>query len=138
MTQREFLNKVIAIPNVAEDIKTEAEALIAKLDTKNEQRKGKQTKVQKENEPIAKAIVEYLTDKGAVLGVDIATALNLSTNKVNGIAGTLVNAGVLVKSKTKVKGKGEMTTYALVPTEDEGEEVAEEVAEDTATETAEE
>lgn len=132
MTQREFLNKVIATPNIAEDIKAEAEALIAKLDTKNEQRKGKQTKVQKENEPIAKAIVEYLTDKGAVLGVDIATALNLSTNKVNGIAGTLWKEGVLVKGKAKVKGKGEMTTYALAVVtadEDEVEETAEVSAE---------
>ena len=131
MTQREFLNKVIATNGIAEDVKAEAEALIAKLDTKNEQRKGKQTKVQKENEPIAKAIVEYLTDKGAVLGVDIATALNLSTNKVNGIAGTLWKEGVLVKGKAKVKGKGEMTTYALAVTadEDEGEDTAEVSAE---------
>jgi single-stranded DNA-specific DHH superfamily exonuclease len=130
MTQREFLNKVIAIPNVAEDIKTEAEALIAKLDNKNEQRKGKQTKVQKDNEPIAKAIVEYLTDKGEVLGVDIATALNLSTSKLNGVAGNLWKEGVLVKGKAKVKGKGEMTTYALAVTdEDEGEDTAEVSAE---------
>ena len=130
MTQREFLNKVIATPNIAEDIKAEAETLIAKLDNKNEQRKGKQTKTQKENEPIAKAIVEYLTDKGEVLGVDIATALNLSTNKVNGVAGTLWKEGVLVKGKAKVKGKGEMTTYALaVADEDEGEDTAEVSAE---------
>jgi single-stranded DNA-specific DHH superfamily exonuclease len=131
MTQREFLNKVIATNGIADEVKAEAEALIAKLDNKNEQRKGKQTKVQKENEPIAKAIVEYLTDKGAVLGVDIATALNLSTNKVNGVAGTLWKEGVLVKGKAKVKGKGEMTTYALaVVAADEGE--VEETAEDTA------
>ena len=132
MTQREFLNKVIATPNIAEDIKAEAEALIAKLDNKNEQRKGKLTKTQKENEPIAKAIVEYLTDKGEVLGVDIATALNLSTSKLNGVAGNLWKEGVLVKGKAKVKGKGEMTTYALAVTvadEDEGEDTAEESAE---------
>lgn len=132
MTQREFLKKVLAIENIAEDIKTEAEAMIAKLDTKNEQRKGKQTKLQKENEPIAKAIVEYLTDKGEVLGVDIATALNLTTSKLNGVAGNLWKEGVLVKGKTKVKGKGEMTTYALaVATADEGgdEDTAEETAE---------
>ena len=132
MTQREFLKKVLAIENIAEDIKTEAEAMIAKLDTKNEQRKGKQTKLQKENEPIAKAIVEYLTDKGEVLGVDIATALNLTTSKLNGVAGNLWKEGVLVKGKTKVKGKGEMTTYALaVVTADEGgdEDTAEETAE---------
>jgi hypothetical protein len=131
MTQREFLNKVIATNGIAEDVKAEAEALIAKLDTKNEQRKGKQTKTQKENEPIAKAIVEALTN-GSMLGVDLATAIGQTVNKTNGVAGTLVNAGVLVKSKTKVKGKGEMTTYALavaVADEDEGEETAEESAE---------
>lgn len=128
MTQREFLNKVIATPTIAEDVRAEAEALIAKLDNKNEQRKGKQTKIQKENEPIAKAIVEYLTDKGEVLGVDIATALNLSTSKLNGVAGNLWKEGVLVKGKAKVKGKGEMTTYALAVA-DEGEDTAEVSAE---------
>jgi predicted transcriptional regulator len=137
MTQREFLNKVIAIPNIAEDIKTEAEALIAKLDTKNEQRKGKQTKTQKENEPIAKAIVEALAN-GEKFGVDLATELNLSTSKINGVALNLVNEGVLIKSKKKKDGKGDLkTVYALAvapTTEDEGEEVAE----DTATDTAEE
>ena len=129
MTQREFLNKVIATPNIAEDVKTEAENLIAKLDTKNEQRKGKQTKTQKENEPIAQAIVEALAN-GSMLGVDLAATIGQTVNKTNGIALTLVNSGVLVKTKTKVKGKGEMTTYALAPTEDEGDEVVE----DTATE----
>jgi Mn-dependent DtxR family transcriptional regulator len=84
--------------------------------------------VQKDNEPIAKAIVEYLTDKGEVLGVDIATALNLSTSKLNGVAGNLWKEGVLVKGKAKVKGKGEMTTYALAVA-DEGEDTAEETAE---------
>ena len=129
MTQREFLNKVIATPNIAEDVKAEAEALIVKLDTKNEQRKGKQTKTQKENEPIAQAIVEALAN-GSMLGVDLATAIGQTVNKTNGIALTLVNAGVLVKSKTKVKGKGEMTTYALaVAVADEGEDTAEESAE---------
>jgi hypothetical protein len=129
MTQREFLNKVIATNGIADDVKAEAEALIAKLDTKNEQRKGKQTKTQKENEPIAKAIVEALAN-GSMLGVDLATAIGQTVNKTNGIALTLVNAGVLVKSKTKVKGKGEMTTYALaVSVADEGEDTAEETAE---------
>lgn len=143
MTEREFLNKVIATPNLANDIKTEAEARITKLDNKNEQRKGKQTKTQKENEPIAKAIVEALAN-GEKFGVDLATELNLSTSKINGVALNLVNEGVLVKSKKKKDGKGEpKTVYALAvtPTAEDEEEVAEEtaevVAEETATETAE-
>jgi hypothetical protein len=125
MTQREFLNKVIATPNIAEDIKAEAEALIAKLDTKNEQRKGKQTKTQKENEPIAQAIVEALAD-GQKLSVELATAVGCSVNKVNGIALTLVNEGRLAKTKVKVKGKGEMTAYSLVVSVEENEGEGEE------------
>jgi hypothetical protein len=132
MTQREFLNKVIATPNIAEDIKAEAEALIAKLDTKNEKRKTTQTKTQKENEPIAKAIVEALAN-GEMFGVDLATTLKYSTSKINGVALNLVNEGVLVKSKKKKDGKGDLkTVYALAVVtadEDEDEDTAEESAE---------
>jgi hypothetical protein len=130
MTQREFLNKVIATPNIAEDVKAEAESLIAKLDTKNEKRKTTQSKVQKENEPIAKAIVEALAN-GEKFGVDLATELNYSTNKINGVALNLVNEGVLVKSKKKKDGKGDpKTVYALAVTPtDEGEGESEDTAE---------
>ena len=128
MTQREFLNKVIAIPNVAEDIKAEAEALIAKLDTKNEQRKGKQTKVQKENEPIAQAIMEALAN-GAMISTELATAIGQTVNKTNGVAGVLWKEGKLTKAKVKVKGKGEQVEYALA---------VEVTAEDTDTEDTEE
>lgn len=131
MTQREFLTKVIATPNIAEDIKTEAESLIAKLDTKNEQRKGKQTKTQKENEPIANAIMMALTN-GAMLSVDLASAIGQSVSKTNGVAGNLWKEGKLTKAKVKVKGKGEQTEYALaveveVATEDTDTEDTEEV-----------
>ena len=123
---REYYNAVKALPNLPTALAEETDKALAKLDARNAAKNAKPTKTQVENEPIAKAIVEYLTDKGEVLGVDIATALNLTTNKVNGVAGTLWKEGVLVKGKTKVKGKGEMTTYALAPTEETADEVAEE------------
>ena len=119
MTNRELYNAIINNTITAEVVATAREE-IAKLDARNLAKAEKPNKKQTENEPIAKAIVEYLTDKGEVLGVDIATALNLTTNKLNGVAGNLWKEGVLVKGKAKVKGKGEMTTYALAPT-DEGE-----------------
>ena len=119
MTNRELYNAIIN-NNITADVVAKAREEIAKLDARNLAKADKPNKKQVENEPIAKAIVEYLTDKGEVLGVDIATALNLTTNKTNGVAGNLVKEGVLVKGKAKVKGKGEMTTYALAPT-DEGE-----------------
>ena len=124
--EREFLNAVINGTITAEVIAYATEG-IAKLDARNEKRKATLTKAQKENEPIAQAIIEALAN-GGMLGVDLATAIGQTTQKTNGVAGNLVKEGKVVKTKVKVKGKGELTHYALAPTA----EVVE-VAEDTAT-----
>ena len=124
--EREFLNAVINNTITAEVIAYATEG-IAKLDARNEKRKATLTKAQKENEPIAQAIIEALAN-GGMLGVDLATAIGQTTQKTNGVAGNLVKEGKVVKTKVKVKGKGELTHYALAPTA----EVVE-VAEDTAT-----
>ena len=123
--EREFLNAVIANTITAEVIAYATEG-IAKLDARNEKRKATLTKAQKENEPIAQAIIEALAN-GGMLGVDLATAIGQTTQKTNGVAGNLVKEGKVVKTKVKVKGKGELTHYALAPT------ATAEVAEDTAT-----
>lgn len=123
MTNREYLNAILAIESISETLKTETEARIAKLNEQNEKRKTTQSKTQKENEPIANAILEALAN-GAMLSVDLASAIGQTVNKTNGVAGTLVNQGKLTKAKVKVKGKGEQTEYTLV---------VEVSAEDTAT-----
>ena len=121
MTEREFLTKVMAIEGIAKEMSDYAQEGIAKLDARNDKRKNSLSKTQKENEPIAQAIVEALAE-GSMLGVDLATKVGCTVNKVNGVALTLVNKGVLTKTKVKVKGKGDMTQYSLAPTEEEGEE----------------
>ena len=126
MNEREFLTAVIN-GTITADVIAHATEGIAKLDARNEKRKATQTKAQKENEPIAQAIIEALAN-GGMLGVDLATAIGQTTQKTNGVAGNLVKEGKVVKTKVKVKGKGELTHYALAPTA----EVVE-VAEDTAT-----
>ena len=121
---REYYNAVKALPNLPTDLANATDEAIAKLDARNAAKAAKPTKVQVENEPIARAIVEALAD-GEMLGVDLATKLGITVNKANGVAGNLVKQGVLTKTKVKVKGKGEMTAYSLTPS-DEGEgEVAE-------------
>ena len=129
MNERTYLNNVLAIANLSDEMREETVGRIAKLDAKNEKRKGVQTKVQKENEPIANAIIEALTN-GAMLSVDLASAIGQTVNKTNGVAGNLVKEGKLTKAKVKVKGKGEQTEYTLVV------EVSAEDTEDTAEETA--
>ena len=127
--EREFLNAVINGTITAEVIAYATEG-IAKLDARNEKRKATLTKAQKENEPIAQAIIEALAN-GGMLGVDLATAIGQTTQKTNGVAGNLVKEGKVVKSKVKVKGKGELTHYALAPTAEVAEDTAtDEVAED--------
>ena len=121
MNEREFLTAVIN-GTITADVIAHATEGIAKLDARNEKRKATLTKAQKENEPIAQAILDTLAN-GGMLGVDLATAIGQTTQKTNGVAGNLVKEGKVVK--TKVKGKGELTHYALAPTA--------EVAEDTAT-----
>ena len=120
MTERLYLNNVLAIADLSDTMKEATLERLAKLDAKNEKRKGVQTKTQKENEPIAQAIVEALAD-GQKLSVELATAVGCSVNKVNGIALNLVNEGRLAKTKVKVKGKGDMTAYSLVVTVEDNE-----------------
>lgn len=128
MTNREYLNAILAIEGISENLKTETEARIAKLDEQNEKRKTTQNKKQKENEPIANAILEALTN-GAMLSTDLANAIGQTVPKTNGVALNLVNEGKITKAKVKVKGKGEQTEYTLV---------VEVTAEDTDTEDTEE
>ena len=121
MTMREYYNSILALPNLPENLADETRKAIEKLDARNKAKADKPTKTQVENEPIAKAIVEALAN-GGMLGVDLAVAIGQSTNKTNGVALNLVKDGTLVKSKVKVKGKGEMTYYELAPIDEVVEE----------------
>ena len=126
MTNREFF-KAIVIANINENITAHAVAEIAKLDKKNAKRKAAEGQVKEENKPIAEAIVVALAN-GAMLSADLAKAIGQSTQKTNGVAGEMCKIGTLVKTKVKVKGKGEQTSYSL-PTIEEADEVSDEVAE---------
>ena len=134
MTNREYLVKVLALANGNEEMTNETNARIAKLDAANAKKKTTQTKTQKENEPIANAIMTALAN-GAMISTELATAIGQTVNKTNGVAGVLVKEGKLTKAKVEVKGKGEQTEYTLaveveVATEDtDTEDTEEETAE---------
>ena len=106
MNERDVLTAVIN-GTITADVIAHATEGIAKLDARNEKRKATQTKVQKENEPIVQA--------------NLATAIGQTTQKTKGVAGNLVKEGKVAKTKVKVKGKGELTHYALAPSTDEVE-----------------
>ena len=122
MTNREFFNSIVKA-NLGDDFTNHALAEIAKLDKKNAKRKAEEGKLKPEHEAVAQAILKAL-EGGQMLSADLAKFIGESTSKVNGVGARMVDLGMLVSEKIKVKGVGERTVYSL-PTTDpttEGDE----------------
>lgn len=111
MTNREFYTAILTA-NVAEDLKDFAKEEIAKLDKKNEKRRNTPNKTQVANEPLKARILELLGN-GKKVASEIATALEVSTQKASSLCLQLVKEGAVVSSDVKVKGKGSVKGYAL-------------------------
>lgn len=122
MTNRQALTKVMG-GEITDEVKAWAEGEIAKLDKKNAKRKTAEGEIKEENKPIAEAILKAL-EGGAMLSADLAKAIGQTTQKTNGVGGEMSKLGMVVKTKVKVKGKGEQTSYSLPTT------ATDEVAED--------
>ena len=114
MTNRQALTLVMG-GNITDEVKAWAEGEIAKLDKKNAKRKTAEGEIKEENKPIAEAILKAL-EGGAMLSADLAKAIGQTTQKTNGVGGEMSKLGMLVKTKVKVKGKGEQTSYSLPST----------------------
>lgn len=131
-TEREFLTAI-----VKGDFGTEftdfAKARIAALDKKNAQRKVSKSALahKAENDCFKSAILAALADGTTKKASDLATALNVSTQKISALAKQLVDCGAITVADVKVKGKGTVKGYTLVTADGEdGEDIAEDIAED--------
>ena len=112
MTAREFFTAVIG-GKVGEAELAYAREAILKLDSKNARRKAPNGEIKEENKPIADAILSALAN-GSMTSPDLAKTIGQTTQKTNGVAGEMVKLGMLIKTKVKVKNKGELTAYSLV------------------------
>ena len=113
MTKREFMEAVIA-ETQNEELVAHAKKEIEKLDRANAEKSKKRAEKAKENEPIKKAIVDFITENGGKhLAADIGEAIGESTAKVSSMSGQLVDDGVLKVEDVKVKGKGKRKAYSL-------------------------
>lgn len=121
-TEREFLTAI-----VKGDFGTEftdfAKARIAALDKKNAQRKVSKSALahKAENDGFKSAILAALADGTTKKASDLATALNVSTQKISALAKQLADDGAITVSDVKVKGKGTVKGYTLATVEDEDE-----------------
>ena len=112
MTTREFLNTVITSA-INDEMTEKAQALLAALDKRNEQRKSKPSKVAVANEPIKASIVEFVTANGQKVSSEIAEGLNISTQKASALCRQLVEDGVLKSTEVKVPKKGKVKAYTI-------------------------
>lgn len=109
MTNREFLNSVIALEDAPADVKAHAQAELEKLDARNAKRASQPSKTAIANAPLVQAVREYLEKASEPLcSAEIAEALELTSNKV---ASLLKNIEVEVSEKKYNKRK--VKAYAL-------------------------
>ena len=108
MTNREFFEKVIA--TVSDDeLVAKATEEIAKLDKRNADRKGKESKKALENKPIIEALAKALTDEPK-LASDLATEVGISVSKASALLKKIEGVNI---TDVKVKGKGVRKAYSL-------------------------
>lgn len=113
MTQRDFYNAVIKA-NVNAELTEYATTQIEKLDARNEKRKTTETPKQKENNEIKDKIIAILTEATEPkLASEIAEAVGISLQKASSLCRKLVDEDKAVAGEKKVKGKGNLKTYAL-------------------------
>jgi uncharacterized protein with gpF-like domain len=118
MTNREFLTAVAQNETLSVEIREHANAMLVKADEKNAKRRETQTKVQKENEPIKAKILEILSTGVVKVASDIATELEISTQKASALCRQLVESGNA--SVKEVKGKsGKVKAYFIEPDTDD-------------------
>jgi DNA-binding MarR family transcriptional regulator len=112
MTTREFLNAVKSAA-ISDEMTEKAQAMLAALDKKNEQRKSKPSKVAVANEPLKQAIVDYLTANGAKVSSEIGEALQMTTQKASALCRQLVEDGTLKSEEVKVPKRGKVKAYSV-------------------------
>ena len=115
MTNREFLNSIISTEALSADVRDHAKDELAKLDARNAKRASKPSKTAIANEPIKKAIVEWLKGQDApTVASAVAGELEMSTQKASALCRQLVADGELNVTEVKVKGKGKQKGYSVV------------------------
>lgn len=116
MTQREFLNQVIAA-QVSEEVSAFAQAMIERMDKSNSRAKAKADEKRAAKAPLREAVLavlgnQALTREQIVELVPNAEELGLKATGIAALLKPLVEDGTVVKEKVKGE-KSEKTGYKL-------------------------
>ena len=114
MTMKDFLTAVIAA-SVSDEVTAFATAEVAKIDGKNAKRRTTPTAAQKANADMLTAFVASLRASEWVTASDAASRMGVTVQKASALLQSGVKSGALVVTDAKVKGKGKVKAYAVIP-----------------------
>lgn len=114
MTNREFLNTIINA-NISDEITTQAQDMLAKIDARNAKRASQPSKMAVANAPLKEAIVNlYSEEVKNLTATEVGTRLGITTQKASALLRQLTEDSVLTSEEVKVPKKGKVKSYSLV------------------------
>lgn len=114
MTKREFLNAVIDA-SLSDEMTAFAKKEIAALDKRNATPSKAEIAKRAENEKLKTDIVSVLADGAVRVASEIAATVGMTTSKASALLRQMSEAGTVVTSEVKIKGRGKVKGYALSP-----------------------
>ncbi len=114
MTNREFLNAIVANETIADEIREHAQAELDKMDAANEKRKNKPSKAALENAPLIETIVNEILGTEPVTASDVAATLGVSVQKASSLLRAIAAAGNANVTEVKIPKKGTQKGYTKV------------------------
>lgn len=113
MTKREFLNAVVAMENVEEEVRAYATEELEKMDVRALARKDKPTKTQIENEALVAKICEMFAGEEDVLSSAVAKKMDISIPKASALCKQAVKENkATVKDVIEKKSVKKAYTFA--------------------------
>ena len=113
MTKREFYTAIMN-GEIDEQVKLFASTELEKMDAANEKRRNTLSKKAQENLPLFEKIMNEILDDEPKTATDVATVLEVSVQKANGLLRRLADEGKINKVDVKIKGKGTQKGYLKV------------------------
>lgn len=122
MTKREFYTAIMN-GEIDEQVKLFASEELEKMDAANEKRRNTLSKKAQENLPLFEKIMNEILDDEPKTATDVATVLEVSVQKANGLLRRLADEGKINKVDVKIKGKGTQKGYTKVEAAEESFDV---------------
>ena len=112
MTEREFMEKVIAIGDA--EMAEFAQKKLDKMNERNAKRSSTPTKSQIANMEVKENIRKFFAEnEGSHFASEISEGIGVSRPKISALMRQLVESGEFTSEDVKVKGKGKQKSYKI-------------------------